>query len=166
MLKQGVKVGLGTDMPTHNLFNVMLSVSQQHAIMPRELRGVMPWTPFELATLGSARALRWEEKIGTLEPGKRADVVTIDLTHNTDLFPLNVGTLLLFLAVNGPGTEVADAMVDGRFLRRDGKFTLVDEDELMERAQYWCDKFSADYMQAQSEGRPMFERIHEEYQRL
>ncbi len=166
MLQQGVKVGLGTDMPTHNLFNVMLSVSQQHAIMPRELRGVLPWTPFELATLGSARALRWEEQIGTLEPGKRADVVTIDLTRNTSLFPLNVGTLLLFLAVNGPGTEVADAMVDGRFLRRDGEFTLLDEEELIGRAQYWCDKFTADYMQAQAEGRPMFERVHEEYQRL
>lgn len=166
MLHKGVKVGLGTDFPTHNLFNVMLSVSQQHAIMPRPMRGLLPWTPFELATLGSARALRWEDQIGTLEVGKRADVVTIDLTHNTSLFPLNVGTLMLFLSVNGPGTEVTDALVDGHFLRRDGKFTFLDEAEIIGRAHYWCDKFTADYMQAQAEGRPMFERVHEEYQRL
>ncbi len=166
MLHKGVKVGLGTDMPTHNLFSAMLSVSQQHAIMPRPLRGVMPWTPFELATVGSARALCWDDQIGTLEAGKRADVVTIDLTHNTSLYPLNPGTLLLFLAANGAGTEVADALVDGRFLRRDGKFTFLDEDELMGRAQYWCDKFTADYWRAQAAGQPMFERVHEEYQRL
>lgn len=166
MLKQGVKVGLGTDVPTHNLFNVMLSVSQQHAIMPRELRGLPPWTPFELATTGSARALRWEDQIGTLEPGKRADVVTIDLTHNTSLFPLNPGALLLFLAFNGPGAEVSDALVNGQFLRRDGEFTMLDEVAIIERAQYWCDKFTADYMQAKAEGDPMFERVHEEYQRI
>ena len=166
MLKQGVKVGLGTDVPTHNLFNAMLSVSQQHAIMPRELRGLPPWTPFELATTGSARALRWEDQIGTLEPGKRADVVTIDLRHNTSLFPLNPGVLLLFLAFNGPGTEVSDALVNGQFLRRDGEFTTLDEIAIIERAQYWCDKFTADYTQAKAEGDPMFERVHEEYQRI
>ena len=144
----------------------MPSVPQQAAIMPRPRRGWLPWTPFELATWGSARALRWEDQIGTLEVGKRADVVTIDLTHNTSLFPLNVGTLMLFLSVNGPGTEVTDALVDGHFLRRDGKFTFLDEAEIIGRAHYWCDKFTADYMQAQAEGRPMFERVHEEYQRL
>ena len=166
MLQAGVKVGLGTDVPTHNLFNVMLSVSQQHSIMPRELRGIPPWTPFELATMGSARALRLEDQIGTLEPGKRADLVTIDLTHNTSLFPLNIGVLLTFMALNGPGIEVADAMVDGKFLRRDGEFTIFDEEAIIAHAQEWCNKFTGDYMQAQADGIPMFNRVHEEYQRL
>jgi 5-methylthioadenosine/S-adenosylhomocysteine deaminase len=166
MLQAGVKVGLGTDCPTHNLFNVMLSVSQQHNIMPREIRGLMPWTPFELATVGSAKALRLADKIGTLEPGKRADVITVDLRRNTSLFPLNVGNLLTFLAFNGPGTEVADAMVDGKFLRRDGEFTIFDEDEIIAKAQAWCDKFTADWFAAQETGQPMFNRVHEEYQRL
>jgi cytosine/adenosine deaminase-related metal-dependent hydrolase len=164
MLEAGVKVGLGTDVPTHNLFNVMLSVSQQHNIMPREMRGVAPWTPFELATLGSARALRLEDRIGTLEPGKRADIVTIDLSRNTSIFPLNVGTLFTFMAFNGPGTEVSDAMVDGRLLRRDGEFTIFDEEAIIAKAEEWCDRFTADYFKAQEMGEPMFERVHEEYQ--
>jgi cytosine/adenosine deaminase-related metal-dependent hydrolase len=166
MLKAGVNVGLGTDMPTHNMFNVMLSVSQQHSIMPRELRGLPPWTPFELATVGSARALGLEDQVGTLEPGKRADLVTIDLTHNTSLFPLNVGGLLTFMTANGPGTQVSDAMVDGKFLRRDGEFTIFDEEAIIARAQEWCDKFTEDYMQAQAAEEPMFNRVHEEYQRI
>jgi len=166
MLQAGVKVGLGTDVPTHNLFNVMLSVSQQQAIMPREMRGLLPWAPFELATLGSAKALRLEDKIGTLEPGKRADIVTIDLTRETGIFPLNLGNLLTFIAFNGPGTEVEDAMVDGRFLRRDGEFTIFDEDAIIARAKEWCDKFTVDYFTAQESGEPMFNRVHEEYQRI
>ncbi|MFB0537069.1 MAG: amidohydrolase family protein [Anaerolineae bacterium] len=166
MLKAGVKVGLGTDVPTHNLFDVMLSVSQQHSIMPRQWRGLAPWTPFELATVGSARALRLEDKIGTLEPGKRADLVTIDLTHNTSLFPLSVGVLLTFIAFNGPGTEVADAMVDGKFLRRDGQFTIFDEEAVMARAQDWCNEFTEYYMWKKSTGEPMFTRLHEEFTRI
>ncbi len=166
MLQAGVKVGLGTDVPTHNLFNVMLSVSQQHNIMPRELRGLAPWVPFELATLGSAKALRLDRKIGTLEPGKRADIVTVDLTRNSSLFPLDVGVLLTFIAFNGPGTEVADAMVDGRFLRRDGEFTVFDEEAVIAHAQEWCDKFTVDYAKAQEAGDSMFNRVHEEYQRI
>jgi 5-methylthioadenosine/S-adenosylhomocysteine deaminase len=166
MLQAGVKVGLGTDCPTHNLWNVMLSVSQQHAIMPREIRGMAPWTPFELATVGSAKALRLEDKIGTLEPGKRADIVTVDLTRNTSLYPLNVGTLLTFMAFNGPGTQVSDAMVDGEFLRRDGEFTIFDEDAIIAKANEWCDKFTVDYMTAKAAGDPMFNRVHEEYTRI
>ena len=166
MLQAGVKVGLGTDIPTHNLFNVMLSVSQQHNIMPRPLRGLLPWVPFELATVGSARALRLEDKIGTLEVGKRADIVTIDLRRNTSLQPVNAGALLTFLALNGPGTEVADAMVDGRFLRRDGQFTIFDEERIIARAMEWCDKFTADWFRFQQTGEPMFQRVHEEYTRI
>jgi 5-methylthioadenosine/S-adenosylhomocysteine deaminase len=166
MLKAGVKVGLGTDCPTHNLWNVMLSVSQQQNIMPREMRGLAPWTPFELATVGSAKALRMEDRIGTLEPGKRADIVTIDLSHNTSLYPLNVGTLLTFFAFNGPGTEVADAMVDGVFLRRNGEFTIFDEEAIIAKANQWCDKFTIDYMTAKATGTPMFNRVHEEYTRI
>ena len=166
MLEAGVKVGLGTDLPTHNLFNVMLSVSQWHSIMPREKRGLLPWVPFELATLGSARALRLEEKIGTLEVGKRADIVTIDLNRNTSLYPLNVGNLLTFMAANGPGTEVTDAMVDGVFLRRDNEFTIFDEEAIIAKANEWCDKFTFDYFKAQETGDPMFNRVHEEYTKI
>jgi cytosine/adenosine deaminase-related metal-dependent hydrolase len=144
----------------------MLSVSQQHAIMPREMRGMPPWTPFELATVGSAKALRLEDKIGTLEPGKRADIVTVDLSRNTGLYPLNVGNLLTFMAFNGPGTEVADAMVDGEFLRRDGEFTIFDEEAITAKANEWCDKFTVDYMTAKAAGDPMFNRVHEEYTRI
>ena len=163
MLRAGVRVGLGTDCVTHNLFNVMLSVSQLHNVMPRRLRGLEPWRPFELATLGGARALRWDDQIGALEPGKRADVVTIDLERNTSLFPLDTQNLLSMLALNGAGSEVCDAMVDGEFLRREGAFTRLDEGSIIARAQDRCDQFAADYQAARTAGRPMFRRLQEEF---
>ncbi|PJF38210.1 MAG: hypothetical protein CUN55_18170, partial [Phototrophicales bacterium] len=63
MLAAGVNVGLGTDMPTHDMFKAMLSCSQQHTIMPREIRGLMPWTPLEMATTKAARALNLQDDI-------------------------------------------------------------------------------------------------------
>ncbi len=165
MLKAGIRVGLGTDCPTHNLFNVMLSVSQQHKIMGRPLQSLEPWTPLGLATLGGARALALEEKIGTLEPGKRADLVTIDLQKNTGLFPLNRKVLPDMLSLNGAGTEVADALVDGIFLRRDSEFTFLDERAIIARAQMWCDRFDEHYHSAVRESKPLFHRVHKEFQR-
>lgn len=163
MLKAGLCIGLGTDCVTHNLFNVMLSVSQHHNIMPRMLKGVDPWVLLELATIGGARALGLEDEVGSLEGGKRADVITINLRGNTSLFPLNNKILASMLALNGAGMEAEDVMVDGIFLRRDGKFTALDEEAILARAQSLCDQFSVDYLHAKREGRPMVQKVHEEF---
>jgi hypothetical protein len=123
-----------------------------------------PWTPYGWPP-SEAQLCGWD-KIGTLEPGKRADIVTVDLSRNTSLYPLNVGTLLTFFAFNGPGTQVSDAMVDGVFLRRNGEFTIFDEEAIIAKANKWCDKFTVDYMTAKATGAPMFNRVHEEYTRI
>lgn len=165
MLQAGLEVGLGTDCPTHDLFSVMLAVLQQHSIMPRDLRGVDPAVIFELATLGGARALGLSERTGTLEPGKRADVITIDLRRNTRLFPLSREALFYMLAFNGAGAEASDVMVDGRFLRRAGIFTSLDEERIVARAEEWRQQFAVDYHAAQRAGRPMARRVHEDFTR-
>ena len=163
MLKAGLRIGLGTDMPSHNLFNVMFSVLQHQAIMPREVRGIEPATIFELATLGGAQALGLGSEIGTLQPGKSADVVTIELSHNSSLFPLNSQVLFSMLATNGAGTEVDDAMVNGIFLRRDGAFISLDEAGIIGRAQEWCDKFSTYYLDSKQRNKPMVKRVHGDF---
>ena len=124
MLEAGMRVGLGCDCVTHNLFSVMLSVLQHHNIMPRARRGVEAWKIFELATLGGARSLGMEQQIGSLEPGKRADLITIDLARNTSLFPLSIESLFDRLALNAAGSEACDVMIDGVFIRRQGMFYL------------------------------------------
>ncbi len=164
LMMAGVTVGLGTDMPTNDMFNVIRAASQFHAIMPRQIRGLAPWQPYELATVGSAAALNMEDKIGTLEPGKKADIITLDLAHNTRLFPLIPQVLLTFIAVNGSGSDVTDVIVDGKILMRDRELLYIDEQAIMARAQEWSDKFVEYYVAKAASGEPLYESIHEEYQ--
>jgi 5-methylthioadenosine/S-adenosylhomocysteine deaminase len=164
LLQSGVNVGLGTDMPTNDLFNVIRMVSQIHAIMPREFRGLLPWAPYEMATVGSARALNLEDKIGTLDPGKKADIITLDLSHNTRLFPLTPQVLLTFITVNGSGGDVADVIVDGKLLMQDHELLHLDEDRIMACAQEWSDEFLAYYLARVEAGEPLVEQVHEEFQ--
>jgi len=164
MLERGLRVGLGTDCVSHNLFNVLLSVLQQHNIMPRRLRGLPAWKIFELATLGGARALGMEDQIGSLEAGKCADLITIDLKHNTSLFPLSAESLFDRLALNAAGSEAYDMLVNGVFIRRNGEFTFLDEEAILGRAAEWCRKFQADYASTRRAGKPFVRQIQAEFQ--
>jgi 5-methylthioadenosine/S-adenosylhomocysteine deaminase len=164
MLAEGVNVGLGTDMPTHDMFNVMRSVSQQHNIMPREPRGLMPWAPLEMATVGGARALNLQADIGTLEPGKKADIITLDLANNTRLFPLTAQVLITFITVNGVSSDVADVIVDGNLLMRDRQVLHLDEQAILERALRWTGEFLRYYQDRVERGEPLIEHIHDEFQ--
>ena len=164
MLQAGLRVGLGTDCVTHNMFNVILSVLQHHNIMPRGLRRVDPMLIFELATLGGASLLGMQDSIGSLEPGKKADLITLDLKDNTSLFPLSPQVFYSMLALNGAGSEASDVLIDGVFIRRNSEFTFLDESAIIARARQWCDKFSIDYHRMKGANQPMFHRVHQEFQ--
>ncbi len=163
MLQVGLPVALGTDCVTHNMFDVMLSVMQHHNIMPRQLRRVDPVKIFELATLGGARLLGMEAEIGSLEVGKKADIITLDLAGNTSLFPLSPQVFYSMLALNGAGSQACDVMIDGVFVRRDSEFTTLDEAAIIARARQWCDQFALDYHKMKGR-KPMFQRLHQEFQ--
>jgi Amidohydrolase family len=122
--------------------------------------------PFELATLGSARALGLEHEIGSSEAGKRADIITIDLSRSTSLFPLSPEAFFSILALNGAGAEARDVLVDGVFVRRNDAFTRHDEEAIVARAREWCAKFEGYYRACVRAGRPMFQLVAEEFQPL
>jgi len=87
-----------------------------------------------MATLGGARALGWEDAIGSLQPGKRADVIAVDL-HRASLSPVYDFSLIPNLVYSGASSDVTFAMVDGRVLMRDRAITFADEADLVTRAQ-------------------------------
>jgi 5-methylthioadenosine/S-adenosylhomocysteine deaminase len=93
-----------------------------------------PEQVLEMATLGGARALLWEDAIGSLEPGKRADLIAVDL-RRPNLSPVYDATLIPNLVYSGAGADVTLAMVDGRVLMRDRAITFLDEAALVRRAQ-------------------------------
>jgi 5-methylthioadenosine/S-adenosylhomocysteine deaminase len=163
LLAEGVTVGLGTDCPTNDLFNVIRVVSEIHTIMPRDPRGLLPWTPLELGTIGGAKALSLGSDIGTLEPGKKADIITLDLERNTRLFPLTPAVLLTWLTLGTNGNDVADVVVDGKILMRDKKVLHLDQDKIIARAQSWTDEFLRFFVDKTSRGEPLVEQVHEEF---
>ena len=166
MLKKGMRVGLGTDHASHNLFRAMWGCRLMQDASDREHHLPQPWTPLELATLGSARALRLDHHIGTLEVGKRADLITYDLSRESGFFPHMEATIIMGLVMQGPTGTTNDVMVDGRFLRRDGEFTELDRERIWAQATRWIDEFKGYYYSGLEAGTAMVVRNHRDYMDL
>ena len=78
-----------------------------------------------MATLGGARALGLENEIGSLEPGKKADLITLDLT-GVGWGPVGGQDVYTALVYSVCGLHVRDVMVDGNWLLREGELTTLD----------------------------------------
>jgi hypothetical protein len=83
-------------------------------------------------TIDAARALGLEREIGSLEAGKKADIILVDL-FKPHLMPLNMPVYRVTSFANG--ADVSTTIVNGRILMEDGKVLTVDQTAVMERAQ-------------------------------
>jgi len=136
MLDAGVSVSLGGDSANGSNHFDMLRLMYLAALVPKDARldpAVMPAERvLEMATLHGARALGLEDEIGSLEPGKRADMVIFDLglpEWRPLLDPVNT------LVYSASGASVRSVIVDGRVVLDDRRVTTVDEREILVRAE-------------------------------
>jgi len=128
MLAEGMRLGLGTDGAASNndldMFEEMLTA----ALLAKHVTGDPTVAPaaavLEMATLGGARALGMEDRLGSLEPGKRADLIVVDLSAPR-LHPLYDPVSHLVYAAKG--ADVRHVVVEGRVVMRDRKITTLDE---------------------------------------
>jgi 5-methylthioadenosine/S-adenosylhomocysteine deaminase len=131
MLRAGVLVGLGTDGAASNNSLDLLAEIQMAALVHKGVRldplAVPAEAALEMATIGGARALKLDHLVGSLKPGKRADVVIIDLEED-NLVPLYDPVSHLAYAVEA--TDVRTVIVDGRIVLRDRVLTTADEREI------------------------------------
>jgi 5-methylthioadenosine/S-adenosylhomocysteine deaminase len=145
MRHQGVRVGLGCDTVINDLFKVM-----RHAfVMHTQATGIPLYDPWSMTTedamtmgtADAARALRWEREIGSLEPGKAADVVVVD-GDNVRLTPAHdpVGTLVRYAV----GTDVDSVLVAGRLVVEGGRLLTIDEQALLPEAVALGEKLRAE----------------------
>jgi 5-methylthioadenosine/S-adenosylhomocysteine deaminase len=138
MAAQGVSLCLGADAAACNnsldMFRGMYLTCMAHNERHLKFGIFPPEKVLEMATLGGARALLWEDAIGSLEAGKRADLIAVDL-HRASLSPVYDFSVVPNLVYSGSGGDVTFAMVDGRVLMRDRRITFLDEDRLVARAQ-------------------------------
>lgn len=136
MLDAGVCVSLGGDSGNGSNHFDMLRLMYLAATIYKDARldvGVMPpERVLEMATLHGAEALGLETRIGSIEPGKRADLVLYDLDAPEWRPLLNPVNNLVYAAT---GASVRTVLIDGRVVLDDGHLTTLDERELFERAE-------------------------------
>jgi len=136
MLDAGVTVSLGGDSANGSNHFDMLRLMYLAALVPKDARvdpGVMPpERVLEMATLHGARALGLEDEIGSLEPGKRADMVIFDLDLPEWRPLLDPVSTLVYSA---SAASVRTVVVDGRVLLDNRRVTTVDEREILVRAE-------------------------------
>ncbi len=131
MLAAGVRLGLGTDGAASNNQINLFAEADAAALIHKAVRldplAVPAAAAVEMATIGGARALGLDHLIGSLEPGKRADVILLDLDED-NLVPLY--NPLSHLAYAARSADVRTVLVDGQVVLEDRRLLSLDEAEV------------------------------------
>ena len=129
-IERGSTVGLGTDGYIQNMFEVMRSAFLVHKGYRQDASIMDATTVIRMATIEGAKALGIEKSVGSISPGKRADLITVDLKASTPVTPRN---LITHLVVFGDGSMVQDVLVNGREIMSDRRVLTIDENLARER---------------------------------
>jgi 5-methylthioadenosine/S-adenosylhomocysteine deaminase len=131
MLRAGVRLGLGTDGAASNNELDLLAEVQLAALLHKGVRldplAVPALAALEMATIGGNWALRLDHLAGSLEPGKRADVVIVELDEDNLVPPYDVVSHMAYAV---EAADVRTVLVDGRLVVRDGRLVTADEAEI------------------------------------
>ncbi len=141
MMDAGINVGLGTDGAASNNRSDMFAEMRLAALLAKGMSGRADALParaaLEMATLNGARALGLDGEIGSLVPGKRADMVAVEMT-GSEISPIYDPLSHLVYAT---GREhVSHVWIDGKIRVSEGQFTSLDEQALVAKAAWWKDR--------------------------
>jgi len=134
MVKMGLTVGLGTDGCASNnnldLFQEMDSAAKLSKVSSLDPTSLNAKTVLKMATAWGAAILGLEEEIGTLEKGKKADIIVVDI-NSPHLCPIY--DPISAIVYSADGADVKDVIVNGKLLMKDRKLTALDSAEIMEK---------------------------------
>lgn len=135
LMEAGATVALGSDATapdrSADMFRHMQQAMHYHRRFFRDAAVLPIGKVLEMCTIAAARALGMADSIGSLEPGKSADIVMLDL-RKPHLYPPNMALHRMVCFANG--NDVTHVMVGGRMVLRDGRATQVDEDAILSDA--------------------------------
>ena len=142
MRRAGVIVGIGTDGPAGSNNNLdmveeMASAARFQKVNKMDPKVLTARDVLEMATIGGARVLGMEDKIGTLETGKRADVIIINLQQAKTQPVYSVESAIVYAA---SGSSVVTTICDGKLLMRDRKVLTVDVPAAIAKAKQYRDQ--------------------------
>ena len=134
MVKMGLAVGLGTDGCASNnnldLFCEMDTAAKLSKVFDLDPTSLDAKTILKMATTWGTSLSRFGRQIGTLEKGKIADIIVVDL-HSPHLCPIYDPLSAIVYSANG--ADVKDVIVNGRVLMKNREFTTLDPIEIMEK---------------------------------
>ncbi len=144
ILREGIAMGLGTDGVAGSgnntdMIREMDIAAKMQKIAQMDPRALNAQTAFEMATITGARALGMEREIGSLEVGKRADLITLrlDSPHATPLYEIYSQ---IVYALNG--SDVRDVMINGKQIVRDRQVLTLNAAEILAKAAEYRTKIS------------------------
>ncbi len=145
LIDAGVNVCLGTDGAASNnslnMFHEMSLLALIHKGVYRNPECISAQETFRIATINGAKALGLEKEIGSLEVGKKADIVLLDL-NNPSLMPRN--NLVAGLSYSANGSEVDTVIIDGKLTMEGRKLLTMDEQEIYARVNGIIERMNAE----------------------
>jgi len=134
MLARGVTVGLGTDGAasyTYDLFEVMKTAAMLQKVVHMDAEALTAEEALSMATRDGARVLGLSD-VGTLEVGKRADIILVDFAQP---HLMSTGRLVSKLAYSARGSDVVTTIINGQIVMEDRRVLTLDEEEILRRAE-------------------------------
>src|SRR5437762_2751013 len=149
MLAEGLRVGLGTDGAASNndlnMWEEMDTAAKLHKVFSGDPKVISAQEAFEVATIRSAQALHVDREIGSLEAGKRADVVIIE---RDDLHQLPLYNVYSDLVYATKAADVLTVIINGKIVMRDRKLLTLDEAAIKESARIFRERVVKSLMPA------------------
>ena len=156
MLEVGLKVGIGTDGPASNNDLDMFEEIRLAAFLAKGISGDPTAIPaplaLSMATRLGAAALHLSHITGSLEPGKRADLIIVDLSalHHSPRFSRDHANLYSQIVYTAKSTDVVSVMVNGSWLMLDRQLVTLDDKELLEQAADYAQRIDAFLVERES----------------
>jgi 5-methylthioadenosine/S-adenosylhomocysteine deaminase len=144
MLEKGITVGIGTDGCASNndldLFLEMDTTAKLAKVANLDPTIIDAHTVLAMATIKGAKVIGLENNIGTIEEGKKADIIIID-TQSPHMTPMyNPYSQLVYSATGG---DVRDVIINGNIVYRDRHFTNLDSAQIMDEVTRLCQRINA-----------------------
>ena len=131
-LAAGVALGLGTDGAASNndldMFEAMRQAAFLHKLVSGDPRAVSAQTALEMATIGGARVIGRQDRLGSLEPGKLADVLVVRMDQPRQTPMYDPVSHLVYVT---RGDDVETTIVNGKVLMRAGKVLTLNQAEVL-----------------------------------
>lgn len=135
-IQADLTVGIGTDSPASNNVMDMFDEMRIGLLLQRAMLGEEHWLGarrfVKMATLDGARALGIDDKVGSLEPGKQADIIAVDLSHSHQI-PTHYPYSTVVHTSNQD--NVTMTMIAGKIVYEDGTWAMLDRERILARAE-------------------------------